>query len=256
MQTMDENLEEQLPLEDSEIQQSVITIEENHTEDYHILIGSNIDDFVEKTQYALRKGNYKITVSNSGKEIQKFAKKLKPHLLVLDIDLNDMDGIEVCWELKSDPQLQILPVLFISDKNEDYTQIAAYEAGADDFIVRPERSRILLAKINAWLRRCYEMSNSASPIRKFGNIEIDEEQVMLYKKGQSLKVSKKEFQLLLLLTSKPGKVFRRNNILAKIWGDDIIVGDRNIDTHIKKLRKKLGKEHIQTVRGIGYKFQY
>lgn len=234
----------------------VSTEEMGQSDDYFILIGSSQVEFIEKTTYALRKGSYKVQVISSGKELVKTAKMSKPHLILLDVNMNEVDGIETCWELKSDVHSRILPILFISDKNEDYTQLAAYEAGADDYIIRPERSRILLAKINAWLKRCYELSSSIYQVRKFGNIEIDEEQVMVYKKGQSLKVSKKEFQLLLLLTSKPGKVFRRNNILAKIWGDDIIVGDRNIDTHIKKLRKKLGKDHIQTVRGIGYKFQY
>lgn len=245
-------LDEQPQIENQEI----IPTEETVSGVYHLLIGSKNPVFVEQTQYALRKGNYKISTSSSGKELLKMAKKEKPHLLILDVNIEELDGIEICWELKSDPSTQILPIIFISDENEDFTQLAAYEAGADDFVIRPARSRILLAKVNAWLRRCYEIAETSGQVRKFGNIEIDEEQVMIYKKGQNLKVSKKEFQLLLLLTSKPGKVFRRNNILAKIWGDDIIVGDRNIDTHIKKLRKKLGKEHIYTVRGIGYKFQY
>jgi len=223
---------------------------------YHLLIGAQEAESIEATRHSLRKGDYKITTSDNGKEILKLVKKEKPDMVILDVDIHEMDGIEICWELKSDPSTHVLPVIFLTDKNEDFTQIAAFEAGADDFIVRPARSRLLLAKLNAILHRCYEITEPNVQIRKFGPIEIDEEQVMVYKKGQNLKISKKEFQLLLLLTSKPGKVFRRNNILAKIWGDDIIVGDRNIDTHIKKLRKKLGKDHIQTVRGIGYKFQY
>lgn len=224
---------------------------------YHLLIGSKHLEFLEQTQYALRKGDFKITTTQSSKEFFKIVKKEKPHLIILDVEIDDdLDGVEICWDLKSDPATHPLPIIFISEKNEDFIQMAAYEAGADDFVVRPARSRILLAKLNAWLHRCYEISDNAEQIRKFGNIEIDEDQYMVYKKGQSLKMSKKEFQLLLLLTSKPGKVFRRNNILAKIWGDDIIVGDRNIDTHVKKLRKKLGKDHIHTVRGIGYKFKY
>ncbi len=224
---------------------------------YHIVIGSKHPEFIEQTQYALRKGDFKITTSQTSKEILKLVKKEKPHLLILDVEIDDdLDGVEICWELKSDAKTHALPVLFISDTNEDFIQMAAYEAGADDFVIRPARSRILLAKINAWLHRCYEILEAAEKVRKFGNIEIDEDQFIVYKKGVSLKISKKEFQLLLLLTSKPGKVFRRNNILAKIWGDDIIVGDRNIDTHVKKLRKKLGKDHIHTVRGIGYKFNY
>jgi two-component system alkaline phosphatase synthesis response regulator PhoP len=252
-------MEEDIPLENiTDNNTSEQNIETESTSwDYHLLISSKHLDFIEQTQYALRKGNFKITTTQSSKELFKIIKKEKPHMLIMDVEIDDeLDGVEICWDLKSDPITHSLPVIFISDKNEDFIQMAAYEAGADDFIIRPARSRILLAKLNAWLHRCYEISDNSGPVRKFGNIEIDEDQYMVYKKGQSLKMSKKEFQLLLLLTSKPGKVFRRNNILAKIWGDDIIVGDRNIDTHVKKLRKKLGKEHIHTVRGIGYKFKY
>lgn len=223
---------------------------------YHLLVTAKSDDFMAEIIAALKKGDFRITTCKKGSEVLKLVGKENPDMLILDVDLLDLDGIEICWELKSDPATQAMPVVFVTEKAEDFTQIAAYEAGADDFIIKPNRSRLLVAKINAILRRCYEMVETPTQIKKFGPIEIDEEQVMVYKKGQSLKFSKKEFQLLLLLTSKPGKVFRRNNILAKIWGDDIIVGDRNIDTHIKKLRKKLGKDYIQTVRGIGYKFQF
>jgi two-component system, OmpR family, alkaline phosphatase synthesis response regulator PhoP len=223
---------------------------------YNLLVASKDQEFLAQVTHSLKKGDFRITPTTKGNEVLKLTAKENPDMLVLDVEMEGLDGIEVCWEIKSDPATQALPVVFISERAEDFTQIAAYEAGADDFIIKPARSRLLIAKLNAVLRRCYEMSEPASQVKKFGIIEIDEEQVMVYKKGQPLKFSKKEFQLLLLLTSKPGKVFRRNNILAKIWGDDIIVGDRNIDTHIKKLRKKLGKDYIQTVRGIGYKFQF
>lgn len=223
---------------------------------YHLLVAAKNAELLQDTANSLKKGDFKVTFAENGKDVLSLVKKENPDMLLLDVDMDGLDGIEVCWEIKSDPSTQFLPVVFYSERGEDFTQIAAYEAGADDFIIRPSRSRLVIAKLNAILRRCYEMTETTSQIKKFGNIEIDEEQIMVYKKGQSLKLSKKEFQLLTLLTSKPGKVFRRNNILAKIWGDDIIVGDRNIDTHIKKLRKKLGKDYIQTVRGIGYKFQF
>jgi two-component system alkaline phosphatase synthesis response regulator PhoP len=223
---------------------------------YHLLVAAKSQDILEEIALSLKKGDFKLTFTTSGSEVVLLVRKESPDLVILDVEIEGMDGIETCWELKSDVASQNLPVVFYSERGEDFTQIAAYEAGADDYISRPSRSRLLIAKLNAILRRCYEMTEAVSQIKKFGNIEIDEEQIMVYKKGQSLKLSKKEFQLLTLLTSKPGKVFRRNNILAKIWGDDIIVGDRNIDTHIKKLRKKLGKDYIQTVRGIGYKFQF
>ena len=131
---------------------------------------------------------------------------------------------------------------------------AAFEAGADEFVAKTSRSRLFTHRIKALLRRSYDKEEAPKEIKTFGNLEIDEEQMVIFKKGEPLKLSKKEFQLVLLLTSRPGKVFKRNYILLKVWGDDIIVGDRNIDTHIKKIRKKVGKQHIETVRGIGYKF--
>jgi two-component system alkaline phosphatase synthesis response regulator PhoP len=172
----------------------------------------------------------------------------------MEVDLNELDGIELCYEIKNDVLYKKVPVVFLAERSDDYTQLAAYDAGCDAFIGKPSKSRLLAAKVKAVLHRCYEMEDKAISVKKYGSLEIDEEQVLVYKKGSPLKLSKKEFQLILLITSKPGKVFRRNFILAKVWGDDIIVGDRNIDTHIKKLRKKIGKDHIQTVRGIGYKF--
>lgn len=167
-----------------------------------------------------------------------------------------LDGVELCNDVRHNPMTKGIPILFISESPEEYLQLAAYDAGCDEYIIFPLKNKLLKAKIHAVVNRYIPHFDFAeNTILKFGNIEIDEEEVMVYKKGEALELSKKEFLLLMLLTTKPGKVFRRNTILTKVWGDDIIVGDRNIDTHIKKLRKKIGKEHIQTVRGIGYKFQ-
>ncbi|HRB93072.1 MAG TPA: response regulator transcription factor, partial [Chitinophagales bacterium] len=162
--------------------------------------------------------------------------------------------MELCWDIRMDETLSKLPIAFYSNRSDDFTQIAAFDAGADEFISKTSRSRLLRNRIKALLRRSYLHQETAKEIKKFGNLEIDLEQVVIFKKGEPLKLSKKEFQLIDLLTSRPGKVFKRNYILLKVWGDDIIVGDRNIDTHIKKIRKKVGKQHIETVRGIGYKF--
>lgn len=245
-----------MPKEEKQKETEAHLAESLSKSNYHLLIASKNEALIEGAVSALKKGDYKISTLQKGTAVLEFIKKERPDMVVLDVEIEEIDGIEICWDIKSDPALKTLPIVFLAEKAEDFTQIAAYEAGADDFILKPTRSRLLIAKINAILRRSYEMSEKVQQIKKYGSIEIDEEQVMVYKKGQSLKFSKKEFQLLLLLSSKPGKVFRRNNILAKIWGDDIIVGDRNIDTHIKKLRKKLGKDYIHTVRGIGYKFQF
>ncbi len=224
------------------------------TNPYNILIADSNPESVENIKKILEKSKYDYKFVTNGKEVIQKAKKDFPDLILLEVDMDKLDGIEVCWELRANPLFIKTPIVFYTERFEDFTQIAAYEAGADDFITKPMRHRLLLAKLRAIFKRCYEMDASPSLIKNFGDIEIDEDQVMVYKKGEAIELSKKEFQLLLLLTSKPGKVFRRANILKKIWGEDIIVGDRNIDTHIKKLRNKLGKDSIKTVRGMGYKF--
>ncbi|MCB9033540.1 MAG: response regulator transcription factor [Chitinophagales bacterium] len=198
---------------------------------------------------------YDFIIQHKVEEVMALVKKIKFDLIILEVELNKVDGIELCYEIKNDIIFnKNTPVIFLAEKHDDYTQLAAFDAGCDDFIPKEYKSRLIIAKVKAFLNRLYTTSNVEIGIKKFGHLEIDEEQVMVYKKGEPLKLSKKEFQLIMLLTSKPGKVFRRNFILAKIWGDDIIVGDRNIDTHIKKIRKKIGKDRIETVRGIGYKF--
>jgi two-component system alkaline phosphatase synthesis response regulator PhoP len=221
---------------------------------YHIVIVDKDKASIDQTIEKFKNGFFKFTEFVKTKDLVPNIKKEKPDLVILETDLNEADGIEICFELKSDPNFFRTPVAFYSTRADDYTQIAAFDAGCDEFIGKQSKSRLFLARIKSILRRFYELEDNRPTVKKFGNIEIDEEQVMIYKKGELLKLSKKEFQLITLLSSKPGKVFRRNFILTKIWGDDIIVGDRNIDTHIKKIRKKIGKEHIQTVRGIGYKF--
>ncbi len=226
------------------------------TNPYFILVADSNEEALKHTLKSLSKTDWKVKVCTNGKELINIAKKDFPDLILLDVNLDKLDGIEACWELRSDPNFYKTPIVFYSERNEDYTQIAAYNAGADDFFKKPARHRLVIAKLKAIFKRFYELEQAPSIVRRFGDIEIDEDQMMVYKKGDAIKTSKKEFNLLLLLTSKPGKVFRRPNILKKIWGDDIIVGDRNIDTHIKKLRKKLGKEYIETMRGVGYRFNY
>lgn len=224
------------------------------TRKYHILIADKDKVSIETTIKAFKSEHYKFTEVIKSKDLVGVIKKEKPDLVVLEVDLNEADGIEVCWDIRADIALAKLPIVFYSNRSDDFTQITAFEAGADEFIAKTSRSRLFTSRIKALLRRCYDKDETPKEIKKFGNLEIDEEQVVIFKKGEPLKLSKKEFQLVLLLTSRPGKVFKRNYILLKVWGDDIIVGDRNIDTHIKKIRKKLGKQHIETVRGIGYKF--
>lgn len=224
------------------------------TRKYHILIVDKDKASIEHTIKCFKTDNYKFTEVTKTKDLVSVIKKEKPDLVILEVDLQEADGIEICWDIRADATLVKLPIVFLSSRADDFTQITAFEAGADEFISKTSRSRLFSHRIKALLRRSYDKEETPKEIKKFGNLEIDEEQVMIYKKGEPLKLSKKEFQLVVLLTSRPGKVFKRNYILLKVWGDDIIVGDRNIDTHIKKIRKKVGKQHIETVRGIGYKF--
>lgn len=221
---------------------------------YHILIADKDKASIDNTIKAFKSENFKFTEVVKTKDLPAIIKKEKPDLLILEVDLNEADGIEICWDMRADMALAKLPIVFLSNRSDDFTQITAFEAGADEFISKASRSRLFLNRVKALLRRSYEKDETPKESKTFGNLEIDEEQMIILKKGDPLKISKKEFQLVLLLTSRPGKVFKRAFILLKVWGDDIIVGDRNIDTHIKKLRKKLGKQHIETVRGIGYKF--
>ncbi|MCB0507451.1 MAG: response regulator transcription factor [Chitinophagales bacterium] len=209
---------------------------------------------LEKSIKCFKSENFIFKEFTKTKNLLDKIKDEKPDLILLEVNLNETDGIDMCWEIRSDSTNGNVPIIFLSNNSDDFTQLAAYEAGADDFIDKSTRPRLIATKIKAFLNRCYAKNDSKKEVRIFGNLEIDEEQVVVFKKGEPLKLSKKEFELVVLLSSKPKKVFKRNYILLKVWGDNIIVGDRNIDTHIKKIRKKLGKSHIETVRGIGYKF--
>ena len=223
---------------------------------FQIIFGNKNLDIVNEFIDLTKDSNFQVEGFVSGKALLEAVKDLQPDMIVLDVDFEDIDGIEICWEIRNNMSLPKTLIVFYASRNEDFTQISAYEAGADDFIKMPFRQRLLIAKLNALFRRVHFEEKEVNPIRKFGVIEIDEENLIVTKKGILINLSKKEIQILILLSSTPGKVFRRNSILKKIWGDKVIVGERNMDTHIKKLRKKIGKDHIITIRGIGYKFQY
>lgn len=214
------------------------------------------DGQLSEMEEGLKKHDFKVKKLDNFQNISGQIIQFSADIIVIGKSYNSKsDGVELCHDLRSNILTNTIPIIFIAESSEEYLQLAAYDAGCDEYVTYPLKNKLLKAKIYAIVNRYLPSIDIAeNTILKFGNIEIDEEEVMVYKKGEALELSKKEFQLLMLLTAKPGKVFRRNTILTKVWGDDIIVGDRNIDTHIKKLRKKIGKEHIQTVRGIGYKF--
>jgi two-component system alkaline phosphatase synthesis response regulator PhoP len=220
-----------------------------------ILIVDDEPDILEFIEYNLLKENYKVIKAYNGRQAVDIAKAEKPHMILLDIMMPELDGIEVCRELRSLPEFDNTLIAFLTARNEDFTQVQGFDVGADDYITKPIKPRILLSRIKALLRRrisAEEKNESAS----FGDFSIDEEKYLVYKKGDPINLAKKEFELVQLLTSKPGKVFTRQEIFNKIWGMDVIVGDRTIDVHIRKIREKIGEEYIKTIKGIGYKFDY
>lgn len=222
---------------------------------YKILLVDDEPDILEFVGYNLKREGYQVFTASNGKDAIEIAKKELPHLIILDVMMPDMDGIETCSEIREIPEIKDVMIAFLTARNEDYSQIAGFEVGADDYINKPIKPRVLLSRIKALLRR---QGTSETPGEKvdLGGLKIDREKYIVVKEGVELNLPKKEFELLALLASKPGKVFTREAILDKVWGGEVVVGDRTIDVHIRKLREKLGEDFIKTVKGIGYKFEF
>ncbi len=221
----------------------------------NILIVDDEPDVLEFIEYNLSRENYNVIKASNGKQALEIAEKEKPDLILLDIMMPEVDGIEVCRQLRSREEFDDTIIAFLTARNEDFTQVQGFEVGADDYITKPIKPRILLGRIKALLRRTSNMQNSAKRI-EFGDLVIDKERYLVYKENQPINFAKKEFELIQLLTSKPGRVFTRQEIFNEIWGQDVIVGDRTIDVHIRKIREKIGDDYIKTIKGIGYKFNY
>lgn len=219
-----------------------------------ILLVDDEPDILEFMEYNLKKEGYQVFIAKNGMEALKVAKKEFPHLVILDIMMPELDGIETCRKLREMDGLKDVLVAFLTARNEDYSQIAGFEVGADDYITKPIKPRLLLSRISALLRRHGSGIETTNKKLNLGDIEIDREQYLVRKKGEKIILPRKEFELFALLTSKPGRVFTREEILDSVWGTEIVVGDRTIDVHIRKLREKLGDDYIKTVKGIGYKF--
>jgi len=217
-----------------------------------ILIVDDEPDIVELLDYHLTKEGYKTKTSHNGKEALEVAKDFLPDLILLDLMMPEMDGIETCVEIRENPQLKGTLVALLTARAEDYSQIAGFDSGADDYITKPIKPRVLVSRIKALLRR---KGDQKSQQTINADLYIDTEKYVVFLKGNEIILPKKEFELLALLFSKPGNVFTREVILNKVWGDDIIVGDRTIDVHIRKLREKLGDSYIKTVKGVGYKLK-
>ncbi len=226
-------------------------------ENYRILLVDDEADVLEFLGYNLRREGYNVYTCSNGKEAILLAEETTPHLIVLDVMMPGMDGIETCAEIRKREKLKNTIVIFLTARGEDYSQIAGFDAGADDYLTKPIKPRILTSRVKALLRR-YRDEATAEEEKPmiFGELEINRERYSVFKDGNEIILPKKEFELLLLLTSRPNKVFSREEIFSVVWGNDVIVGDRTIDVHIRKIREKLEIDNIRTIKGVGYKFEH
>ena len=221
--------------------------------DIKILLVDDEPDIVEIVGYNLTAEGYNVITAENGAEAVKKAKKHQPHLIILDVMMPEMDGIEACEQIRAIPELNNTLITFLTARGEDYSQMAGFDAGADDYITKPIKPKVLVSKIKGLLRRFKEEENLESVV-KIGNITINREEYKIISKGKEIILPRKEFELLSLLATKPGKVFKREEILDKVWGNEVVVGGRTIDVHIRKLREKIGDKSFKTVKGVGYKF--
>lgn len=219
-----------------------------------ILVVDDEEDILEFLSYNLEKEGAKVYTAKNGLLAIEVAMKKKPDLILLDVMMPEMDGVETCMRLRERPETKNVIIAFLTARGEDYSQIAGFEAGADDFITKPIKPRVLISRLKALLRRKRSAIQS-DPIIELESLKIDRDRYVVIKDEVELNLPKKEFELLALLISTPGKVFTRESILSSVWGDDVVVGDRTIDVHIRKLREKIGSSHIKTIKGVGYKFE-
>jgi two-component system alkaline phosphatase synthesis response regulator PhoP len=225
-----------------------------------ILLVDDEVDILEFISYNLEKEGYKVYTAQNGAEAIKVAEKTLPDLIILDVMMPEMDGIAACEEIRRIPSLQQTIIAFLTARGEDYSQIAGFEAGADDYITKPIRPKVLVSRVKALLKRTSTAGSAPTVVIEnthtvvIGNLVIDKERYLILKDGAEMILPRKEFELLSLLVSKPGKVFTREEIYYSVWGDNVVVGDRTIDVHIRKLREKIGNDQIKTLKGIGYKF--
>ncbi len=223
--------------------------------EFSILLVDDEPDIVEFLGYNLKREGFKVYSANNGKDAIKIARETVPHIIVLDVMMPGMDGIETCTELKKISQLKKTLIMFLTARGEDYSQIAGLDAGADDYVAKPVKPRVFVSRINALMRRYQSDPENPKTAVEIDDLIIDPERYLIIKEGKEIILPRKEFELLLLMASKPNRVFNRDEIFTRIWGDNVIVGERTIDVHIRKLREKTGIDNIKTVKGVGYKFE-
>ena len=222
--------------------------------DICILLVDDEPDILEIISYNLSAEGYNVITAENGKEGLKLAKKKRPQLIILDVMMPGMDGIEACEQMRKEPELNDTVIAFLTARGEDYSQMAGFDAGADDYITKPIKPKILVSKVKALLRRFRETEAGSKEMITLGDLIINREEYKIIKNGTEIMLPRKEFELLSLLASQPGRVFKREEIMGRVWGDDVVVGGRTIDVHIRKLREKIGDDSFQTIKGVGYKF--
>ena len=225
--------------------------------DIKILLVDDEQDILEIVGYNLSQEGYQIVTASNGKEAIAKAKKEHPQLIIMDVMMPEMDGMEACENIRKIPELQDTIITFLTARSEDYSQVAGFDAGADDYIAKPIKPKVLVSKVQALLRRLKGVEGvSNSSTLNVGNIEINREEYKIVNEGKEIILPRKEFELFYLLATKPGKVFPREEILDKVWGNEVVVGGRTIDVHIRKLREKIGDNFFKTIKGVGYKIEF
>ncbi len=222
--------------------------------DIKILLVDDEPDILEIVGYNLSNEGYQVFTAHNGIEAIVKSKEIQPHLILLDVMMPEMDGIEACEKIREIDTLKDVIIAFFTARGEDYSQVAGFDAGADDYITKPVKPKVLVSKVKSLLRRLKKETHEVTGLITVGNIIINREEYFVEKNKQKIILPRKEFELLALLASKPGKVFKRDTILEKVWGSDVVVGGRTIDVHIRKLREKIGDDYFKTVKGVGYKF--
>lgn len=222
--------------------------------DIRILLVDDEVDILEIVGYNLSQEGYQISTAVNGRDAIAKAKKVMPHLIIMDVMMPEMDGMEACENIRKIPELSNVIITFLTARSEDYSQVAGFDAGADDYITKPIKQKLLVSKVKALLRRLKETEKDSETLN-VGGIEINREEYKIVKDNVEIVLPRKEFELFYLLATKPGKVFKREEILDKVWGNDVVVGGRTIDVHIRKLREKIGDDFFKTIKGVGYKFE-
>ena len=225
--------------------------------DIKILLVDDEQDILEIVGYNLSQEGYQIITASNGKEAIAKAKKEHPQLIIMDVMMPEMDGMEACENIRKIPELQDTIITFLTARSEDYSQVAGFDAGADDYIAKPIKPKVLVSKVQALLRRLKGVEGvSNSSTLNVGNIEINREEYKIVNEGKEIVLPRKEFELFYLLATKPGKVSTREEMLDKVWGNEVVVGGRTIDVHIRKLREKIGDNFFKTIKGVGYKIEF